>query len=122
MKIFNPKNSHAKRRNLRQNQTDAERILWSRLRNKQFYGIKFFRQYGIGSYICDFYCPKFKLAIEIDGGQHFTSEGKQHDSRREQLFVSLGIRTIRFTNLDILNQLVAVLEKIISELPPTPSL
>jgi len=56
-----------RRRELRRNQTDAEKALWAYLRNKQFYGMKFFRQYSIGPYILDFYCPNMKLAVELDG-------------------------------------------------------
>jgi len=63
----NPK-LKTRRKKLRQNQTEAEKLLWSQLRNKRFYGVKFFRQYSIGHYILDFYSPAFRLAIELDGG------------------------------------------------------
>ena len=68
-----------RRRALRRNQTESEKVFWAHLRNKQFYGMKFFRQYGIGPYILDFYCPTIKLAVELDGGQHNQSENKEYD-------------------------------------------
>lgn len=59
-----------RRRELRRNQTDAGKALWMKVRNRQLFGLRFFRQYSIGPYILDFYCPMEKLAIELDGGQH----------------------------------------------------
>lgn len=56
-----------RRKELRKSETDAEKIIWKYLRNKQFYGIKFLRQYSVGPYIVDFYCPFDRLAIELDG-------------------------------------------------------
>ena len=85
-------------------------------------GLKFFRQYGVGRYIADFYCPKMMLALEIDGGQHYTDEGISRDSVRERAFALLGIKTVRFLNIDILKSCDAVLEKIWELTPPTPSL
>jgi very-short-patch-repair endonuclease len=66
-RVFNTIQTKTKRIVLRKNQTDAEKKLWARLRNKQFYGYKIFRQYGVGQYIADFYCPRLKLVIEVDG-------------------------------------------------------
>ncbi len=120
MKLYNLKATKENRRDLRKNQTDAERLLWNKLRNKQFYELKFFRQYGIGQYIADFYCPKVKLAIELDGGQHFKEDGIVYDKKRGNYFIEFGIRTIRFSNLDVLKNLEGVLEKIKDELPLPP--
>lgn len=129
MKQFNRAETKDKRLSLRKNQTDAEKLLWSKLRNKQMCGYKFFRQYGIGSYIADFYCPQLKIVIEIDGGQHFSEDGKQYDDERNKFMKALDITTIRFTNLDVLINIDAVLQNIeyrftliFSELPPAPSL
>ena len=83
-------------------------------------GLKFFRQYGVGGYIADFYCPRLRLAIEIDGGGHYTAEGKAYDLAREEMFVELGIKTIRFSNREVLNQLDSVLERIWGLTPPNP--
>jgi very-short-patch-repair endonuclease len=122
MQIFNRKETIEKRRQLRANQTEAEKILWSKLRNKQLAGYKFFRQYGIGSYIADFYCPLLKIVIEVDGSQHFSKEGLVYDKEREKIFKDLGIRTIRFSNIDVLNNIEGVYQSIQDQLPPAPSL
>ena len=68
--LYNDPSTELDRRRLRKNATDAERKLWSILRSKRMAGLKFFRQYSVGSYILDFYCPERRLAIEVDGGQH----------------------------------------------------
>lgn len=124
MKIFNSKETKEKRRELRKNLTEAEKALWEKLRGKCLAGLKFFRQYGIGVYIADFYCPQRKLVIEVDGGQHFLEKGKTY-VQREHYMSSLGIYTIRFSNLDILKNIDGTWERIIQvvkELPPAPSL
>ncbi|MBF0570643.1 MAG: endonuclease domain-containing protein [Candidatus Omnitrophica bacterium] len=125
MKTFNREATKEKRKELRKNQTDAERVLWNILRNKQMGGYKFFRQYGIGSYIADFYCPLLKVVIEVDGGQHYSEEAVAHDRKREEFLKGAGIRVIRFNNLDILKNIEGVFECIQKELSlnsPNPSL
>jgi very-short-patch-repair endonuclease len=125
MILFNRGETLEKRRLLRRNHTLAERLLWNKLRGKRFQGIKFFRQYGVGSYILDFYCPLLKLAIEADGGQHFQVNGQAYDKVREKYMHSVGIRTIRFTNIEIMRNMAGVLESIserIENSPPPPSL
>ena len=62
-------------RQLRREQTDAEKLLWYCLRNRQLFGLKFRRQYPVGPYILDFYCHEYKLCVELDGGQHYESAG-----------------------------------------------
>lgn len=124
MEIFNCKETKEKRRELRRNLTEAEKALWEKLRGKRLEGLKFFRQYGIGPYVADFYCPQRKLVIEVDGGQHFCEEGKKYDAKREQYLSSLGIKTLRFSNLDILMNIDGTWERIIQvvkELPLAPS-
>jgi very-short-patch-repair endonuclease len=98
--------------------------LWQKLRDKGFMGYKFFRQYGIGEYIADFYCPEHKLVIEIDGSHHYSEDGREYDESREEYMNSLAIKTIRFTNLDVLRNIEGVLSEIEKELelPLTPSL
>jgi very-short-patch-repair endonuclease len=64
-------------RKLRSNMTDAEQLLWSKVRRKQIDDIHFYRQKNIGHYIVDFYCPKGKLIVEVDGGQHFETKGRK---------------------------------------------
>ena len=113
MRIFNCKETKQKRRELRKNLTEAEKALWKKLRGKRLAGLKFFRQYGIGAYIADFYCPQRKLVIEVDGGQHFSEDGKTYDAQREHYMSSLGIYTLRFSNLDILKNIDGTWERII---------
>ena len=68
---------------LRTNMTDAENMLWLRLRQKQLKGHQFYRQKIIGRYIVDYYCPKANLVIEVDGGQHYCGVGKIKDKTRD---------------------------------------
>src|SRR3989338_3722195 len=121
MIVFNRQETKEKRRHLRKEQTDAERRLWDQLRNKHMNGYKFFRQYGIGSYIADFYCPALKVVVEVDGGQHYSEDVKIYDDQRDNFFRTWGIRTIRFNNLDVLRNLEGVVENLQKELPLTPS-
>ena len=96
--------------------TDTEIILWAHLKNKQLEGFKFRRQYSVGSYVLDFYCPKKKLAIEIDGTGHYTSEGKEYDSVRQFEIEQLGIEFIRFGNTEIKKNLHCVIQEIRNKL------
>ena len=100
---------HARR--LRKEMTDAERRLWSRLRNNQL-DIKFRRQVPFGKYILDFYCARIKLCIELDGGQHYTSEGMKKDAMRDKVLRESGIETIRFSDRDVLLNTYGVLQAI----------
>ena len=101
-----------RRRELRRNQTDAERAFWSQIRNKQFFGMKFFRQYSFGSYILDFYCPEKKLAVELDGGQHNMAKEIDYDRRRDKFIKNSGYRVLRIWNNDVDNNMDGVVEKI----------
>lgn len=107
-------------RKLRREMTDAERKLWRSLRCEQLRGWKFRRQAAIGPYVVDFVCFDAKLVVELDGGQHNTEEGKQHDLRRTAWLESQGFRVVRFWNHDALNDACAVVEAIgHSPLEPT---
>jgi len=97
-------------RSLRKNQTEAEKKLWSVLRNRQLAGVKFRRQFSIGRYILDFYAPEYKLGIEADGGQHYEEAGICHNRLREEELSRLGVKMLRFDNLDILNNIEGVHE------------
>lgn len=77
---------------------------------------KFYRQYSVGSYILDFYCPQKKLAIEIDGSQHYEQKQKEYDNKRTEFLHKNKIKVLRFTNLDILTNLNTVCEAIYKEL------
>jgi very-short-patch-repair endonuclease len=99
-------------RNLRKNMTNAEVLLWSKIRRKSLGGYQFYRQKIIGSYIVDFYCHKAKLVIEVDGGQHYSPEGKQKDMVRDSYMNRLGLRVLRFSDREILENLDVVMEMI----------
>lgn len=98
------------KRRLRANMTGPEIRLWSRLRARQFQGLKFRRQHGIGPYIVDFYCPEQSLVIEIDGDSHADAGQIAKDQPRDKYFQSLGLRVIRYFNDDIVRNLDGVLE------------
>jgi very-short-patch-repair endonuclease len=110
--LLNDTKLKERRRELRRNQTDAERVLWARVRNGQFFGMKFFRQYSVGPFILDFYCPVKKLAIELDGGQHNLPEGKECDVARTAYLKGHGIEVIRYWNNEVLCNLEAVLTQL----------
>ena len=97
--LYNKKTVEDRRRNLRNQQTEAERIFWNIVRGRKFSNLKFRRQFSIGSYILDFYCPEIGLAVEIDGGQHATNI--EYDRARTKFINRLGIRVVRFWNNDI---------------------
>lgn len=103
-------------RELRKNMTDAEKLLWSRVSRRQVAGYQFYRQRIIESYIVDFYCPTAKLVVEIDGGQHYSREDKQSDEVRDKRLSSLGLKVLRFSNLDVLQNTDGVLEHIYNNL------
>ncbi len=88
-------------RNLRNNMTEQERKLWNIIRNRNFYGYRFLRQYVIGQYIVDFICREKKVVIEIDGGQHNESENIEYDKQRTKYLENKGYKVIRFWNNDI---------------------
>ncbi len=110
-------------RALRKGQTDAEGLLWSRLRSRQLGNLKFRRQRPIGPYFADFACLEIGLVIELDGGQHAENAGVAHDQKRSDIMEALGFQTLRFWNNDVLLQTEAVLEKILQFAGPlTPTL
>ena len=102
-------------RSLRKNQTEAEALLWSKLRSRQLSGCKFRRQHPIGHYILDFYCAEAHLAIEIDGGQHAENDFCKKDALRTAYLEGKGIRVIRFWNDNVLEHL----EEVVSEIYAT---
>ena len=97
---------------LRQKQTEAEKILWFKLRNRQLDGAKFRRQHRIGSYIVDFACLENKLIIEIDGGQHNQTLARENDEQRTQWLETTGYHVVRFWNSEVIQNTEGVLEKI----------
>ena len=106
-------------RDLRRNQTDAERLLWGRLRARRLCGVKFRRQEVLGPYVVDFACLEPKLVIEVDGGQH--AEQAPNDAARTGYLEALGYRVIRFWNDEVLRNPDAVLDEIGRVLIEIPS-
>jgi very-short-patch-repair endonuclease len=97
---------------LRSNMTDAEKLLWSKVRRKQLKGYQFYRQRIIGDYIVDFYCPKANLIIELDGGQHYTEKGINKDKNRDVYMKQEGYRVLRFSDKEVFENLHEIMERI----------
>lgn len=97
---------------LRQNMTDSEQRLWSRLRGKQLLGVQFYRQKPLGPYIVDFYAPKVTLVVEVDGSQHLGIEHQQRDIVRDQFLAKQGLRVLRFDSRQMLIETDAVVETV----------
>jgi very-short-patch-repair endonuclease len=109
-------------RQLRRNKTDAERELWSRLRELKQMGFKFRQQAPIDRFIIDFVCLSKRLIIEVDGATHSTSEEQSRDGKRQQYLERQGFRVVRFSNEDVFNNLDGVMDTIVHELTtPTPT-
>ena len=103
-------------RYLRSHMTDSEILLWSRLRGKQLLGIQFYRQKPIGRYIVDFYAPKLKLVIEVDGSQHLHEDHVKRDAKRKAYLMSQSLEVLRFNNIQVLQELDAVMEVILEKI------
>lgn len=110
--LFNRSYLLQNRRKLRNNLTPAEATLWKSLKNRQMEGRRFRRQFSVGNYILDFYCPEEKLAVELDGHYHFTFFGSMKDDERTEYLNKKGIRVIRFENVEVFENLEYVLEEI----------
>ena len=115
---YNTFRMKARRRELRGGQTLEEGILWEEMRNSKL-GAKFRRQYSILSYVVDFYCPKFKLVVEIDGSSH--RKTGEHDEYRTRILREYGVRLIRFWGSQVRGDLDSVLDVIRSNLTSSPS-
>jgi len=99
-------------RRLRKNATDAERILWGKLRNKQLTGVKFRRQQPIGGYIVDFVTFERKVVVELDGGHHKAQRQREKDEARNLWLRRQGYEVIRFWDNEVFENLEGVLETI----------
>lgn len=104
-------------RELRKKHTSAEVLLWELIRNRQLLGYKFRRQHQFGDYVADFYCHEALLVIECDGPVHQVNERWHHDQDRDAYMIGQGLRVLRFTNEQILNDIEEVLERIAQSLP-----
>ena len=109
-------------RALRKNSTDAERILWSELRDHRLNGASFRRQVPIKDFIADFACHAAKLVIELDGGQHFSDQAEQKDAARSAVIEAQGYKVLRFSNHDVMTNRAGVLETIAAAIEHAPSL
>ena len=112
------KQDHSRERELRRNQTEAERHLWLHLRNRALLGFKFRRQHRIGRYFVDFVCLERSLVVELDGSQHI--EAAATDARRTVGLERMGYRVMRFWNDDVLARTSAVLDAILMALCESP--
>jgi very-short-patch-repair endonuclease len=97
-------------RQLRKLETVAEKLLWSHLSKNQLMGLQFRRQHPINRFIADFYCPKIKLVIELDGSIHDIPEYQVHDIGRSEVLNDFGITVIRFSNEQILEEIDSTIE------------
>ena len=118
------KNLKQHTRQLRDNMTDAEKKLWTKIRRKQLQGYQFYRQKPISDYIVDFFCPGAKLVIEIDGSHHLVGETMAYDRIRDECLNSLGLSVLRFTNTEVMRTIEGVVERIeeeiLGEIPLSP--
>ncbi|XOU95074.1 MAG: endonuclease domain-containing protein [Candidatus Kerfeldbacteria bacterium] len=106
-----------RRQKLRRESPKAELILWRYLKGRQIGDFKFRRQYSIGGYVVDFYCPELRLVIEVDGPTHFlTKEAKINDKKRQEFIETFSIDFLRFTNYDIYNNIEGVIENILNQI------
>jgi very-short-patch-repair endonuclease len=110
--LYNKTSEREKRRLLRNNMPPAEQIVWERLRNRQVEGCKFRRQYSIDVFVVDFYATELKLAIEIDGDSHFQDRVQVYDYERQSFLESKGTHFLRFTNLQVYQELDGVITMI----------
>jgi very-short-patch-repair endonuclease len=119
MLLYNSELKHHARA-LRKRMTDTEIRLWARLRLKRLNGYPFQRQRIIGNYIVDFYCPRAKLVIEVDGGQHNSSENMLPDKRRDNYLKSKRLTVLRFADTDVLVNTEVVIQQILLHLEKNP--
>jgi len=96
--------------------TEAEKRLWYYINKRQLKGFQFYRQKTIGNYIVDFYCPKRKLVIELDGGQHYQEVGQSYDKTRDEYLNHLGLLVLRFSDHEIFENIEGVIETILKRL------
>ena len=102
-------------RALRKNTTDAEKLLWWKLRDFKQAGVHFRRQEPFTRYIVDFACHRAKLIVEVDGSQHGTDDAMEYDAERMKFLESRGYLVLRFWNGEVMNNLEGVAEVILAE-------
>ena len=109
--IYNKSNNVIFRKQLRETMTKSETVLWKHLKGKQL-NFKFRRQYGVGKYIVDFYCPTLRLAVEIDGLTHANEQVFEKDVLRQRYLENLGIVVKRYGSEQVLENIEQVLEDV----------
>ena len=114
--LFNRTRKKSFRKQLRNEATKAEMILWQQLKGSQL-GHKFRRQQGIGPYVVDFYCPELKLVVEVDGGTHFEPSEINRDNQRTLFLIHNKIQVLRVTNTEVYESLDTVIELIKQQFP-----
>jgi very-short-patch-repair endonuclease len=110
--LFNQEKQKERRRLLRSQMPVSEKLFWYKVRRNNL-GYRFRRQFGIGKYIVDFYCPQFKLVVEIDGATHETEKELEHDRIRQNFLEGLGLEVKRYDNLQIKNGLGWVIDDLL---------
>ena len=100
-------------RELRQEPTEAEKILWEALRGKRLNGLKFRRQHPYEHYVLDFFCVEYQLAVELDGSVHGILDQAAYDEERTSFLNEHGLRVIRFRNEEVKKNLSSVLQRIV---------
>jgi very-short-patch-repair endonuclease len=101
---------------LRKHETEVEKLLWERLSKNQIFGLRFKRQHPIAYYVADFYCHKAKLVIELDGGYHNYKKQKLYDLNRTMLMNDFGLKVLRFSDKEVLENRDGVVKVIESHL------
>jgi very-short-patch-repair endonuclease len=94
----------------------SEVLLWMKLKNHQMRGERFLRQYGVDQYVLDFYCPRLKLAIEVNGDSHYVPGAEEQDKARQEYIEAFGIRFLRFTNTDVCENLDGICQVIFDDI------
>ena len=112
VKLVNKKELKDIRRKLRNNPTPAESALWVHLKANRLDGTHWRRLFSVGNYVLDFYCPAYKLCVELDGKEHYTIQGDTNDYDRSAYLNSVGIRVVRFENKEVWEDIDRVLDVI----------
>ena len=125
MRLYNRRRQTPTRQRLRTHGTPAEAALWGQLKGRQLGGFKWRRQFGVGPYVVDFYCPQARLAVELDGAVHDGPGQRTYDAERTDALAAVGIRVVRFENRAVFERGDAVLATVLGECrratePPVP--
>lgn len=113
-KLFSKSEYTQRRKKLRRNMPKGERLLWQHLKGSQLGGYKFRRQAGVGPYVVDFYCPKLRLVVEVDGYSHMNEEAQAYDRKRDAYMKQLGLTVNRYTGVQVWEELDSVKQNILN--------